>query len=71
MKNDGNDSRSARKGSGEPRTILELMTDGQPIDQAMHRAVREALLHHKKLGNPIAAERDGKVVEIPPDEIPV
>ncbi len=45
--------------------------DGREIEEAMQRAVREALLRHKKLGNPIALEQDGKVVVIPPDEIPV
>jgi len=33
--------------------------------------VKAALLRHKKLGNPIAVWRDGEVVEIPPEEIPV
>ena len=33
--------------------------------------VREALLQHKKLGNPIVVWKDGKVVWIPPEEIPV
>jgi hypothetical protein len=31
--------------------------------------VREALLDHKRAGNPVAVWRDGKVVIVPPDEI--
>jgi hypothetical protein len=41
------------------------------IDRALQRAVREAILRHKKLGNPIATWRDGQVVWIPPEEIDV
>lgn len=41
------------------------------ILREMRRAVREALLFHKRIGNPVAVWRDGKVVWIPPEEIPV
>jgi hypothetical protein len=37
----------------------------------MKRAVREALIEHKKLGFSIVVWQDGRVVEIPPDQIPV
>jgi hypothetical protein len=47
-----------------------MMLDGTEIDEALRRAVREALLRHKKLGNSIAVWRDGKVVIVPPEEIP-
>lgn len=46
-----------------------LETDGP--ERAMRKAVREAVLQHKLLGNPIAVWRDGKVVWIPPEEIEV
>lgn len=41
------------------------------VERAMQRAVRKALLVHKKLGNPIAAWENGKVVWIPPEKIEV
>lgn len=41
------------------------------LSQACERAVREALLKHKAAGNPVAVYRDGKVVLLQPDEIPV
>lgn len=41
------------------------------IEQALRRAVRHALLMHKRAGNPVAGWRDGKVVIIPPEEIEV
>ena len=41
------------------------------ISEACERAVREALQKHKAAGNPIAVYRDGEVVLLQPDEIPV
>ena len=39
------------------------------ITRAYQRAVREAVLRHKRNGNPIAISRNGKVVIVQPDEI--
>ena len=39
------------------------------IGQVLQRAVNHALRMHKRLGNPIAAWKDGEVVIIPPEEI--
>ena len=41
------------------------------ISEACQRAVREALIKHKKAGNPVAVSRDGKVVILQPDEIEI
>ena len=41
------------------------------INRAYERAVREALLMHKRAGNPVPIERDGKLVWLQPDEIEV
>jgi hypothetical protein len=41
----------------------------EDIEQILRHAVRHALLMHKRIGNPIATWRDGKVVIIPPEEI--
>ena len=58
----------------------EKITNGSPdlfvkysdeINRAYERAVREALLKHKRAGNPIAVERDGKLVILQPDEIEI
>jgi len=37
----------------------------------MREAVREALLRHKLLGHPVVVWRDGRVVWVQPDDIPV
>ena len=51
--------------------IDELFRDGRAIDEALRQAVRKALLRHKKAGVPIVSWEDGKVVVIPPEEIPI
>jgi hypothetical protein len=42
---------------------------GKSIEKVLQRAVNHALLIHKRLGNPIATWKDGKVVIVPPEEI--
>jgi len=55
--------------SGVP--LGERLRDDRLIEQALVRAVREALRRHKQLGNPVVEWRDGRVVWIPADEIHV
>ena len=51
------------------KSIEELFEESTPIEEALKVAVREALQHHKKLGNPIAVWENEKLVWIPPEEI--
>lgn len=44
-------------------------TYGNKITEAYVRAVREALIRHKKLGNYVVIERDGEIVRLRGDEI--
>ncbi len=46
-----------------------LSEDDAAIDRAFAYAVREALLDHKRAGNPVAIWADGKVKIVPPEEI--
>jgi hypothetical protein len=39
------------------------------MTEAMAEAIRETVREHKLLGYPIVVYQDGKVVEIPPEEI--
>jgi isoaspartyl peptidase/L-asparaginase-like protein (Ntn-hydrolase superfamily) len=55
----------------EKKTIDELFRDGKKIDSALRNAVQQALLQHKKAGNPVAEWRDGKVILIKPEDIVV
>lgn len=48
-----------------------LTVHGKEVEAILYHAVREALLRHKKLGQSVAVWRDGKVVILSPEEIPV
>ena len=39
------------------------------IEKILRQAVNHALIRHKRLGNPIATWKDGKVVIVPPEKI--
>jgi hypothetical protein len=49
----------------------ERVNDIQRIESALRQAIREALHRHKRDGHPVAVWRDGRVVWIPPEDIPV
>ena len=55
----------------EPVDIERLMEDDELIDGAMRDAVRQALLDHKRTGDPIVISENGKVVWIPPEDISI
>jgi hypothetical protein len=57
----------AERSSREPVRVVQ----GEPVAAALWRAVRDALLEHKRAGNPVASWKDGRVVIIPADEITV
>jgi len=48
-----------------------ILDDTARIEAALQRAVQSALRDHKRAGNPVAVWRDGKVVWLGPEEIPV
>lgn len=52
------------------RSIPELLNDKELMERAMAEAVQEALLDHKRAGNPIPAWRNNQVVWIQPEDIP-
>lgn len=53
------------------KTIDEIFKEGSLIDKALKKAVQEALVRHKQAGNPIVVWRDGKIIWLKPEEIPV
>ena len=53
------------------RLPLDLRRDAKEIEKVFRLAVREALIMHKRIGNPIATWKDGKVVIVPPEEIEI
>lgn len=61
-------------GRGKPRKIkstqrVNLIQQAGEIERILQKAVRHELSIHKRLGNPVAVWKDGKVVIIPPEEI--
>jgi hypothetical protein len=55
--------------TAESRTPPRAPNEPPTMEQAVRRAAREATLMHARLGNPVAAWRDGKVVWLTPDEV--
>lgn len=54
-----------------PPDIDQLFAEGTLLDQALVESVRNALKEHKRAGNPIVVWRDGMVVLVQPEDIPV
>ncbi len=50
---------------------LKMSDQTKSIEQAMRRAVRQALAAHKHAGNTVATWRDGRVVLVAAEKIPV
>ena len=53
------------------KSIDEIFKEGSLIDKALKKAVQEALVRHKQAGNPIVVWRNGKIVWLKPEEIPM
>ena len=71
MRSIGEDSRRSRT-DVEPEPDMDRLmqeTDGA-IDHALKQAVRDALLRHKRLGESVIISRGGKLMKLPPDQIP-
>ena len=54
----------------DERSPAERVDDIERMREEMRRAIQEALLQHKRAGNPVAVWRNGRVVWIPPADIP-
>lgn len=52
-------------------TPAERASDPERIERALRAAVRDALLRHKRDGDPVAVWREGRVVWLQPDDIVV
>jgi hypothetical protein len=48
---------------------INLAEQAEAIELVLQEGVRRALSIHKRLGNPIAIWKEGKVVIVPPEEI--
>jgi hypothetical protein len=48
-----------------------FLTEGEKVERILRRAVRHALLAHKRAGHSVAVWEHGRVVLVPADEIQV
>jgi predicted metal-dependent phosphotriesterase family hydrolase len=57
--------------NGANEEIMRRFASDTVITEAVRRAVRAAILSHKRAGNPVATWQDGAVVLIGPEDIPI
>ncbi len=50
--------------------IDAIMADGEAVDDVMQEVGRQEMLRRKRLGLSVVIWREGKVVTVPPEEIP-
>jgi hypothetical protein len=55
----------------DPQTLAHLLAEADAVEAAVRESVHEALLMHKRLGNPVATWENGQVVWIPAAEIAI
>ena len=51
--------------------IADILNDSEKMIKIIQSGVNQALLQHKRMGNPICIWQNGKVVWIPPEKISV
>lgn len=51
--------------------ISQFFQDTEKVTQALQAGIRAALLQHKQAGNPIYGWKNGKIIRIEPDKIPL
>lgn len=59
--------KSKKLKKAKEQTIFDLY--GDKVTEAYDRAVREALIRHRKLGNYVVVERSGELVKLRGEEI--
>jgi len=55
----------------DERDIEQIMGEGDPVDRAIVAAHAEAVRRHRRSGVPMVIWRDGRVVELSAEEIPI
>lgn len=62
--------RNKKKPIAKDYQISKILSDTQKITAVLQESIDEALLMHKKAGNPVCEWKNNKVVWIQPDKIP-
>ena len=56
--------------TSEKKDIDQIFRDGTAIEEALERAYRRAVKQHRQNGVPMVFWENGKIVEIPADQLP-
>jgi hypothetical protein len=51
--------------------ISEVMNDPERVRKIIQAGINQALLEHKRLGNPVCGSKNGKVYWLEPEDIPI
>ena len=54
----------------EKKDIDQIFREGTAIDEAVERAYRRAVRQHRQNGVPMVFWENGKIVEVPADQLP-
>jgi hypothetical protein len=54
----------------ETKDIGQIFRDGTAIEEAVERAYRRAVRQHRQNGVPMIFWENGKIVEVPADQLP-
>lgn len=60
-----------KKDDNKEINIPAILQDYEQVTQAIQTGIRAALLQHKRAGNPVCGWKDGQVVWVAPENIPV
>jgi hypothetical protein len=58
-----------RGASKELKDPARIFAEGTQVDAAIRDAMRDVRMLHKRMGVPLVGWKDGKRIEIPPDQI--
>ena len=53
------------------KDIGAIIREGTAIDRAIESAHRRVIRRHRQLGIPLVIWKDGRVIEVPPDSVPL
>jgi len=54
----------------EKKDIAQIFREGTAIDEALDRSFRKTVRYHKRNGFPMVFWENGKIVTVPPEELP-
>jgi hypothetical protein len=57
--------------TGKVRSVRERSSDTAAVRAAVNESLREVRILHKRMGVGLVGWKDGKIVEIPPEEIQI